>query len=168
MNQDSVVILLTIFVGLVAVSQVAQMIALVMLQKRAKALQQQISEFAPKAESLMASAKEALEHSKKQITEVTSKANDILDITRAQLGMVDSLMTDVTARAKVQFDRIELVLDDSLTRVNETVALLHNGVMKPLKEINGISAGVRAAIAHLLRGRRPSVAQATQDEEMFI
>jgi hypothetical protein len=168
MNQDSVVILLTIFVGLVAVSQVAQMIALVMLQKRAKALQQQIAEFAPKAESLMASAKETLDHGRKQIAEVTSKANDILDITRAQLGMVDSLMTDVTARAKVQLDRIELVMDDSLTRVNETVALLHNGVMRPLKEINGISAGVRAAIAHLLRGRRPSVAQATQDEEMFI
>ena len=109
-----------------------------------------------------------LEQSRKQITEVTTKANDVLDTTRLQIGKVEDLLTDVTARAKVQMDRAELVLDDTLGRVQETVVLLHSGVMKPLREINGVSAGIRAAISHVLKGRRPSVAQATHDEEMFI
>jgi hypothetical protein len=40
--------------------------------------------------------------------------------------------------------------------------------MKPVKELNGLAAGIRAAFAHLTRSGRPSVAQATSDEEMFI
>jgi hypothetical protein len=40
--------------------------------------------------------------------------------------------------------------------------------LKPIREIQGMTAGVRAAVQHFLRGGRPSVAQATQDDEMFI
>ena len=39
--------------------------------------------------------------------------------------------------------------------------------MTPLREIQGITAGVRAAVQFLLRGRN-SHTQPTADEEMFI
>jgi hypothetical protein len=39
--------------------------------------------------------------------------------------------------------------------------------MKPLREIQGVSAGVRAALNFLMRGRNGPV-HATADEEMFI
>lgn len=168
MGQDTLVSILTVFVGMVAVSQLLQAIALFMLQRRAKALQEQLTAFMPRAESILKSAQQTLEQSRLQMAEVSSKANDILDTTKLQIGKVEGLLTDVTARAKVQMDRAELVLDDTLGRVQETVTLLHSGVMRPLREINGVSAGIRAAIGHVLKGGRPSVAQATHDEEMFI
>jgi hypothetical protein len=59
-------------------------------------------------------------------------------------------------------------LDDTLSRTHETVALLHDGIMKPLREVNGIAAGVRAALGAMARGNRPTVDRATSDEEMFI
>jgi len=66
-------------------------------------------------------------------------------------------------------DRAELVLDDTFGRVQSTVATVHGGVMRPLREISGVSAGIRAALNHLAKGAaRPAPAQATQDEEMFI
>jgi hypothetical protein len=41
--------------------------------------------------------------------------------------------------------------------------------MRPLREIHGVAAGLRATLLHLASGgRSTSVAQATQDEEMFI
>ncbi len=169
MNQDSVIVILTIFVGLVAISQIGQMIALFALQKRATALQQRIDAFTPKAESLLSSAQQTLEHSRKQIHDVTSKANDILDSTRTQLTRVDGLMADFSTRARTQMDRAELVLDDTLGRVQDTVSTVHGGVMRPLREISGVSAGIKAALTHLAKGgSRPTPAQATQDEEMFI
>ena len=168
MNQDSLVLILTILVGLVAISLVAQALALISLARRAKAMQEQLAAFTPRAESLILDAKMTLDQSRKQIAEVTTKANEVLDSARSQLTRVEGLLNDVTGRAKVQMDRAEMVLDDTLGRVQDTVATLHNGVMRPLKEINGISSGIRAAIAHMLKGGRPSVAQATQDEEMFI
>ncbi|MDX1984680.1 MAG: hypothetical protein SFV51_30690 [Bryobacteraceae bacterium] len=169
MNQDSLILILTVFVGLVALSQVGQTIALIVLQRRAKALQHKLDAFAPRAESLMESAQKTLEQSRSQIHDITTKANDILDSTRNQLVHVEGLLTDVSARARVQMDRAELVLDDTFSRVQDTVATLHGGVLRPLREINGVSAGIRAAVGHMLKGAgRPSVAQATQDEEMFI
>jgi hypothetical protein len=61
-----------------------------------------------------------------------------------------------------------MVIDDTMSRAHETVAMVHGGILRPLREIHGIAAGVRTAINHLARGGRPSVAQATHDEEMFI
>jgi ABC-type transporter Mla subunit MlaD len=168
MTGDWFIILLTFFVGLVAISQVVQMIALVVLQRRAKELQQQVAEFSPRAESILVSAKETLDQTRTQVADLSAKANDVLDTTRSQLGRVEGLLTEVTSRAKAQMDRAELVLDDTLGRVHETVAVLHNGVMKPVREVSGLAAGFKAALAHLMKGGRPNVSQATHDEEMFI
>jgi hypothetical protein len=65
-------------------------------------------------------------------------------------------------------DRIEMVLDDTVNRFQETTTLLQNGVLKPLKQISALAIGVRAGFAFLLGARRTTVEQATHDEEMFI
>ncbi|MBI4903542.1 MAG: hypothetical protein HY820_07905 [Acidobacteria bacterium] len=162
------IILLTIFVGMVAVGQLLQGIAVMKMRRSAELLQQQVAAFLPRAQAVLEDAEMTLQQSRKQLTEVTEKANVVLDATRAQLATVEALLTDFSSRAKVQLDRAEMVLDDTMGRVQETVATVHNGVMRPLKEITGISAGIRAALGQLLKGGRPSVAQATSDEEMFI
>lgn len=168
MNQDSLVLVLTVFVGLVAISQIVQMVALIKIQQRAKALQDQVAHFSPRAEALLQSAQLTIDQTRQQVSEVSTRANSVLDSAISQLATVEGILGDVNSRARVQMDRMELVLDDTLGRVHETVATVHNGVMKPLREISGVSAGIRAAVAHMLKGGRPSVAQATQDEEMFI
>jgi hypothetical protein len=45
---------------------------------------------------------------------------------------------------------------------------LKQAVMKPVREANGVLAGIRAGLSAYVQGRRPSVDHATQDEEMFI
>jgi len=122
----------------------------------------------PKAESLMETVRKTTEENRGKILEITSKTSEILESARRQLVKVEEMVGDVSSRAKVQMDRVELVLDDTMTRAQETVSVVHNGVMRPVRELNGIAAGIRAAIAHLARGGRPSVDQATADEEMFI
>jgi hypothetical protein len=87
---------------------------------------------------------------------------------KRQMVVVEDVVGDAVGRAKVQMDRAELVLDDTLSRAHETVATLHNGVMRPLREINGLAAGLRAAFAALAQGSRPTPDRATSDEEMFI
>jgi hypothetical protein len=46
--------------------------------------------------------------------------------------------------------------------------LVHSGLMAPLREINGIAAGLKAAIQHLIRTGRPAPDRLHVDEEMFI
>ncbi|HEV8039856.1 MAG TPA: hypothetical protein VGP62_13395 [Bryobacteraceae bacterium] len=168
MEQTTLLYVMTAFVIIAAVALSIQAGMLVAVSKKTKELHDKITPLVPQVESLVQTTKATVELSRTQIAEITSRANDVLDSTRNQLAMVEEVVSDATARAKVQMDRVELVLDDTLSRAHETVALLHSGIMRPLREINGITAGIRAALSFLSRGERPSVAQATSDEEMFI
>ena len=58
--------------------------------------------------------------------------------------------------------------DITVERVQETTAAVQHTILKPVREVNGVVSGVRAAISVLARGNRASVDHATQDEEMFI
>ena len=65
-------------------------------------------------------------------------------------------------------DRVELILDDTLSSLHETSVLLNKGILRPIREINGVAAGIQAALACLFSGRRLTVERATHDDEMFI
>jgi len=168
MDQTTLLYVMTAFVIIAAIALSIQAGMLVAVNKKTKDLHDKIVPLVPQVESLVETTKATVDLSKKQIAEITSRANDILNSTKNQLVMVEEVVSDATARAKVQMDRVELVLDDTLSRAHETVALLHTGIMRPLREINGVTAGIRAALDFLSRGNRPSVAQATSDDEMFI
>jgi hypothetical protein len=134
---------------------------------KVEALLPKVDAMVPEVSALVTSSRLAIDDSRKQIHDITTKTSEILDATKVQLARVDDLLVDATGRARVQMDRAEMVLDDAMNRAQETVAVVHTGIMKPLREIQGVTAGVRAALSFLTRGRHPHM-QATADEEMFI
>ena len=168
MNETTLLYVMAAFVIISAIALSIQAFMLAGIYKTTKALQESINPLLPKVDTLVTKASATVEQSGKQITEVTTRANEILDSTKRQLAVVEEVVGDAAARAKVQMERVELVIDDTLTRAHETVATVHEGIMKPLREVNGIAAGVRAALSALGRGSRPTVDRATSDEEMFI
>ncbi|HLJ44518.1 MAG TPA: hypothetical protein VKU01_00835 [Bryobacteraceae bacterium] len=167
-DQTALLSIIAAFVFIAAVALCIQAGFLFGLYRTAKALEQKLVPLIPRVESLVDSTRTTVDQSRKQIVDITTKANEILDSTRSQLAKVEDVVTDATQRAKIQMERMELVLDDTMSRAHETVAVVHTGIMRPLREINGIAIGIRTALAYLARGNRPSVAQATSDEEMFI
>lgn len=122
----------------------------------------------PKIEALVESSRVAIDDSRTQITAVTARANDILDSARTQLARVDELMSDAVSRTRRQMEHAEMVVEDALDRTQETIASVQGGVLKPIREINALAAGMRAVFHFLMRGGRPSPDQVTVDEEMFI
>jgi ABC-type transporter Mla subunit MlaD len=168
MSETTLLYVMTAFVIISAIALCIQAGMLTAIYKTTKALEEKITPLVPKVESLVAKATSTVEQSGRQITDITTRANDILDSTKRQLAIVEEVVGDAAVRAKVQMERVELVLDDTLSRAHETVAVVHDGIMRPLREVNGIAAGVRAALGSLARGNRPTVDRATSDEEMFI
>ena len=168
MDQTTLLKVMTASVIISAIALCIQAGMLAAMYKSTKAMQQSIQPLVPKVESLVDGATKTIEQSRQQIAEITERTNDILDSTKRQLAMVEEVVTDATARAKVQLERVEMVLDDTVSRAHETIATLHGGIMRPLRQINGIAAGLRTALAFLARGERPSVDRVTTDEEMFI
>jgi uncharacterized protein YneF (UPF0154 family) len=168
MDQMTLLYVMAAFVIVAAIALCIQAGCLIGVFKSTKRMEEKISPILPKLDSLVELTTITVQRSKVQIAEITSKANDILDATIIQLAKVDDVVTDAACRAKVQMDRVEMVLDDTMSRAHEAVATVHDGIMKPVRELNGLAAGIRAAFAHLTRAGRPSVAQVTSDEEMFI
>ena len=172
---DSLVYLTTATLVVALVALIAQTIFIFGLVKLAKDIQQKLSALVPRAESFLDTAEKTIADGRKQIAEVSSnanavmaQANEILEISRVQVVRVDEFVADASGRARVQMDRVELMLDDTLSRVQETVISVQGNILKPIREINAVAAGFRTAFQTLVKGGRPSVAQATTDEEMFI
>jgi hypothetical protein len=167
MDQQTLLVIMTVFVTVAAIALVIQMGLLIGIYKTSRTLEQNATRLLPKVEALVETSKIAVDDGRKLIDEVSKRTTDILDVTKRQLARVDEVLEDASARVRVQLDHAEMILDDTMNRAHETVALVHGGILKPLKEIQGVAAGLRTAVNFLMRGR-PDPARAHADEEMFI
>jgi ABC-type transporter Mla subunit MlaD len=169
MSQET--ILLYVMAAFVTISAIALCIQAGMLFgifKSVKALQEQANSIMPQVKSILAKAESTVDQSSKHIVEITAKANEMMDLGKAQLQKLDAVVTEASNKALVQLERAEMVVDDTVSRVHQSVSAVHNGILKPIREISGVASGVKTAVSYFMRGGRPSVAQATQDDEMFI
>ncbi len=163
--------LLYVMAGAVVVSATAllfQAALLLALYRAAKEIRDQVTGIAAHAESFVHTAERTLEQSRKQVTEVAAKTNEVLTLAHKQLVRVDDVLGEATYRARVQMERVELILDDYSNRLKDALVLVDNGVIRPLRETVAVAVGVRTALRHLFGGRRLTPERATSDEEMFI
>lgn len=175
MTNDTLVFLTYATLTVAVLSLLAQTLFLFGLFKSIKTLQQRLLVLAPRAESVLDVAEKTLTEGRKQLADVSAQvngvignANEILEISKAQVVRVDDFLADASGRARHQMERVELLIDDTLNRVQDTVAAVQGNILKPVREINAVAAGFRTAFQTLTKGARPSVAQATAEEEMFI
>ena len=172
---DPLLVVMTVFVAVAAIALVIQAGMLFGIYKATRALQEQATSIMPQVRTVLSKAETTIDESRKNVVEITAKANELtakanelMDLGKVQMVKIDAVISDASERAKVQLERAELVVDDTLTRVNQSVSAVHNGILRPIREIQGVTAGISAAVTHFLRGGRPSVAQATHEDEMFI
>jgi hypothetical protein len=168
MDDHTLLILLIIFVALAAIAMLIQAGTLLGLFLVARKLQEKLTPLIPEIEGVVGVTRRTVERVEKHVEKIGVTSGAILDVTKQQLTKVDELLTDATIRAKVQMERAEMVLDDTMTRVQRTVSFVQAGVVRPVSEVYGVWAGIRTALAHLGRTRRSTVDHATSDEEMFI
>jgi F0F1-type ATP synthase membrane subunit b/b' len=167
MDQQTLLTVMTVFVCISAIALLIQAGMLIGIYKATRGMQDNVQRLLPKIEGLIDTSRQTVEDSRKQILDITSKTSDILETARKQLERVDSVLEDATARAHIQLEHAELVLDDAMERAHDTVALVHSSILKPLREIQGVAAGIRTVFQFLMRSR-PNPTHATSDEEMFI
>ena len=175
MDQQTLLYVMTAFVAIAAIALLIQAGLLFAIFKSTKAVEQQaqrlvpkIDALLPKVDALVETSKVAVDDGRRQMAEISARTTEILDMTRTQLGRIDEFLEDAAGRARIQLDRAEMVLDDTMNRAQETVSLVHNGIMKPLRQIQGLTAGLQAALNFLLRRRNSGPVDVTVDEEMFI
>jgi hypothetical protein len=168
MDDHTLLILIAVFVGLSALAMLIQAATLLGLFLVARELKAKILPLLSPVSNILDTSKRTLANVEGHIDRIGNQSGAILDVTKQQLAKVDELLSDASTRAKVQMERAEMVMDDAMSRVTQTVSTVQSGVIRPVREIQGVVAGIRTTFAHLGKSGRATVDHATSDEEMFI
>jgi len=100
--------------------------------------------------------------------ETASNVREISVVAKDQAYRFAEVGRDISDRAKAQVARVDAVVDETVDQVQHLGTNVRSAVMKPVSEVSGVLAGIRAGVSAFAQGQRPNVARATQDEEMFI
>ena len=168
MDQQFLLVIMAVFVAVAAIALVIQAGLLYGMYKSARQLQETATRLSPKLEQIADLSLATIQENKVRVAEITTNVNKILETTHRQLVQVEGLLGEAATKARAQMDRAEMVVDDAMERAQSTISLVHSGIMKPIREINAVAAGLKAAIQFLMRAGRPNPDQVTADEEMFI
>jgi uncharacterized protein YoxC len=122
-----------------------------------------------RATHVVASAGHTLDELRPRVVEISSDCAAIAKAGREQVERLGSLLNDVSDRARERIDQIDRSVDNTVDQVEQVGEAVKRAALRPVREVNGLAAGISAAFSTLVHGtRRSSVDHATQDEEMFI
>jgi len=114
------------------------------------------------------SARGILDENRPRIAEISREAVAITRTGRKQVERLGELLHDAGDRARARLEQIDRTVESTVEQVEQVGDAVKRAALRPVREVNGIAAGISAAFSILARGRKSSVDSATQDEEMFI
>jgi len=118
---------------------------------------------------ILANANRVLEDARPKISEIGQEAVGIAHEGREAVERVGAMVSDASQKARTRLEQIDRTVESTVEQVEHAGDTMKKAVMRPVREVNGIAAGISAAVSTLVKGPRKSpVDSATQDEEMFI
>jgi len=128
-----------------------------------------VAPVADQVESVLATANRIMEENRPRISELSGEAVEIVRSGREQVERIGELLHDAGDCARARLEQIDQAVENTVEQVGQVGDAVKRAVLRPVREVNGLAAGISAAVSTLVHhSRKPSVDQATQDEEMFI
>jgi len=120
------------------------------------------------AREVLVSANQVIVEARPRISEFTGEAVAAAHSGRVQVERIGELLHDASDRARARLEQIDESLEHTVGQVGQVGDAMKRAVMRPVREANGLAAGISAAVSTLVHPRKASPGAATQDEEMFI
>ena len=168
MSQETFTYIAVAALVIFSVALVVQVSSLYGIFRSVRVMRDKVVDLAERAEPILTDARKMLSENKPKIDEMTDKALEVARLAREQATRLDAVLVETTDIFKAQVMRLDGAIDETVGKVQQTTDAVQNTVLRPIKEVTGIVAGLKAALAVFAQGQRSSVDQATQDEEMFI
>ncbi len=153
---------------LACIAFIVQAVVMTLLYRVARNTQTKVLPLVDRAEPILVTTRQILEENRPRISEISVEAVGIAKTARVQVEHLGALLTDSAERAKARLAQIDRTVDETLGQVEQAGDAVKTAVMKPVKEVNGLMAGMKAALSTLAANNRRPADHATQDEEMFI
>ena len=145
---------LMFFVGLVAVSMLAQavvvIVAAVGAAKTGKRLLAIAEEFHTRATPILDSAEGLVKETVPKIKTISNNLVDASEVLKAKAHQFDSTLTDVNQKTKAQVARVDSMISTGLTAAGSLAEMIHQGIRTPVREAVGVVNGFKAGLDVLL------------------
>lgn len=156
-------------VVLACVASLVQAGVAVALYRIAKQAHGKILPLVELAEPILDTARGILAENRPRILEITGDVAEVGKTARQQARQWNVVLNDAAGRASERIEQINETVGQTVQQVENVGVAVKGAVLKPVREVNAVLAGIKAAVATYVQGgRRSSVDHATQDEEMFI
>ena len=157
--------LLTLFVALTAAAVMLQAGILLSLYLLSKRVVGQIELTLGQLRELMPSLKTVTDNWK-------TVSEDVVEVGRAareQVHNVEEMIGETGRTLQDQLERVDRMSRDISERVNETVDVVQESIIRPVREVGALARGVSKGFEFLLnRKGRDSSDETRHDEELFI
>jgi uncharacterized protein YjbJ (UPF0337 family) len=155
-------------VVLAALCFLAQTLAMMAVLRAVNKLREKLEPLAEKTGPILELVRTSATELVPRMMDISADAVEISKSAREQINRVGELLKDFSDRAMAQVARIDGAVEQTVGNVQNAGESVKDAVLKPVREVNGVLAGIKTAISVYSHGRRQSVDHATQDEEMFI
>jgi hypothetical protein len=156
---------MTVFVAVTALAVVGQAVALIAIFVQSKRLSREVGRFMDETRELMVPMKTITEN----LRVASGNLVEIGVSVRDQFRRVETMITDTGAAIETQLGRFDRVGQDIADRINHTASIVHDSVLRPVREVSALARGLgRGVETFLFRKPRRAVDEARQDEELFI
>jgi uncharacterized protein YjbJ (UPF0337 family) len=155
-------------VVIAAVCFLALLITMVILLRSVNRLKEKVEPLTEKTIPILEMVRTSLVEIMPRMAEVSADAVEISKSAKEQVHRLGELLKDFSDRARAQVARIDGAVEQTVGNVQHAGETVKDVVLKPVREVNGVLAGIKTALSVYSHGRRQSVDHATQDEEMFI
>jgi methyl-accepting chemotaxis protein len=175
MQEDTFRLAVTGGVAIATLCIFAMAVVAILLYRIVSKVQVRVDDITARVEPIIDTVRKLANENSPQITsvignvvEISANAKDISGVAKDQAHRFAEVGRDIADRTKAQIARVDAVVDETVDQVHHAGENVKTAVMKPMREAGAVLAGVRAAVATLVDGRRPTIDHITQDEEMFI
>jgi len=136
---------------------------------RVKETEGKVTPVLQQIEAFMKSASRIVEENRPRISGIVADLSATAKATREHADRIGELIEDANSRAKARIAQFDETVGATITQAEQVTETVKSAVTRPAKEVNGLVAGLKAALSTYVQGgNRHSPEHATQDEEMFI
>lgn len=168
MGEDVFRWVVAVGVFLAVVAFLVQTIVIFAMYRVTKATQDKLMPVVEAVAPILGTVRRFVDENAPKFSQMTTDMTAVVKSLHEQVNRLGEVVKEVSDRARAQVARIDGAVDETVEQVQQASDVVKQAILGPVKQVDGIMHGLRAAISVVAHSRRESVDHATQDEEMFI
>jgi methyl-accepting chemotaxis protein len=168
MSEDVFRWVITVGVFLAVVAFIVQTVVVYAMFRVTKATQDKLVPVVEAVTPIVGTLRRFVDENSPRFAQMTADMSEVVKSLHEQVNRLGEVVKDVSDRARAQVARIDGAVDQTVEQVQMASDVVKQAILGPVKQVDGIMHGIRAALSVVAHSRRESVDHATQDEEMFI